>query len=315
MVVSIRGLVALLRNRTFILLSALAGGLLLSGPASRMSGLTLPALAVVLTVSVTQVSPRDFVPLRRVVRPVVSALLLNFVLHGALVLVLARWLMPTRELFIGYVLVAAAPPGIAVVPFTHVMRGDLRLSVHGTFGLYAVCLLLTPALIYLLTGGAVTSPLQLFRTILLLILIPFAVAQAIRPSRAAPYIDRWRGTIINWGFFVVVFTVVGLNREVFLSQPRVLALVSAPALLSSFGLAALVEAVGRRLNLGRATVNSAVLLASIKNSAFAAAIGLSLFGEASSVPGAVLGAWYALYFIYLGIKGERAAGAGTPPTT
>jgi len=118
----------LLTNRTVILISAFVGGLVFSDVAGRLGTLTMPALAVVLTVSTTQLSARDFLPLRRVARPVLSALLLNFGLLGSLILLLAWWLMPTRELWIGYVLVAAAPPGVAIIPFTHILRGDLRLS-------------------------------------------------------------------------------------------------------------------------------------------------------------------------------------------
>jgi BASS family bile acid:Na+ symporter len=295
----------LLTNRTFILLSAFAAGLVLSDVASTVSSLTMPALAVILTVSTTQFSVREFIPPTRVIRPVLTALVLNFALLGSVILVLAWWLMPTHDLWIGCVLVAVAPPGVAIIPFTHVLRGDNRLSMQGTFGAYLVCLLLTPALVYLLTGTSTVSPSSLIRIILLLVLAPFIAAQLINVSPAAPYVRRWRGNIINWGFFLVIFTVVGLNRSVFLGEPKLLAAVSAPALVSSFGLSFLVDGLGKRLGVAQATRSSAILLSTIKNSAFAAAIGLSLYSEASSIPGAVFSAWYALYFIYLGIKGDR----------
>jgi bile acid:Na+ symporter, BASS family len=303
---TVRRLPSLLTNRTFILVSAFVAGLFFSDLAARMGPLTMPALAVVLTVSTTQVSAREFLPPGSNVRPVLTALLLNFVLLGSLILLLAWWLMPTQELWVGYVLVATAPPGIAIIPFTYVLKGNLRLSFQGTFGAYLVCLVLTPALVYLFTGVATVSPLRLFSTMLPLILIPFITAQGINISRAAPYVARWRGTIINWGFFVVIFTVVGLNQQVFLRQHRILLAVSVPAIISSFGLAFLVDLLGKRSNLDEATRNSYILLSTIKTSAFAAAVGLSLYGEASSIPGAVVSAWYALYFIFLGIKGSRA---------
>jgi len=296
---------SLLTNRTFVLLSAFAGGLIFDGAASAVGFLTIPALMVIMTVSTTQFSVREFIPPTRVVRPVLAALVLNFVLLGSVILLLAWWLMPTRDLWIGCVLVAVAPPGAAIIPFTHVLRGDDRLSMQGTFGAYLVCLLLTPALVQLLTGTSAVSPSALIRIILLLVLAPFIAAQLINASFAGPYVRRWRGNIINWGFFFVVFTVVGLNRSVFLGGPRLLAAESAPALVSSFGLCFLVDYLGKRFGVTRATRSSALLLSTIKNSAFASAIGLSLYGEASSVPGAVFSAWYALYFIYLGMKGER----------
>lgn len=302
---TIRSLLKLATNRTFILAAAFVAGLAFSGLASAVGWLTMPALAVILTVSSTQFSVRDFVPPGQVVRPLLTAMLLNFAVLGTLILLLARWLMPTQDLWIGCVLLAASPPGVAIIPFTHVLRGDTRLSMQGTFGAYFVCLLLTPALVYLLTGESTVPPAALFRTILLLVLVPFVAAQVINASPLRRQVARWRGSVINWGFFVVIFTVVGLNKAVFISQPAVLAAVSVPAVASSFGLALLVDAVAKRLGHPPATRASWMLLSTIKTSAFAAAIGLSLYGDAVSVPGAVFSAWYAVYFIYLGMRGDR----------
>ncbi len=300
-------MIRLLRNRTFILVLAFVLGLIFSDAATLAGGLTMPALAVVLTVSSGQVSVKDFLPLRKMLPPVLWALSLNYLLLGALILGLAWWLMPTWDLWVGYVLVAAAPPGVAIIPFTYILGGDVKLSLLGTFGVYLLSLLLTPALVYFFTGDAAVSPFRLLNTMLMLILIPFVLSQVINFSQnASNIIARWRGTIVNWGFFLVIFTVVGLNQEVFLTQPHVLLPVSMVAVASSFVLALFIEMLGKKLSIEEAQRNSFMLLSTIKTSAFAAAVGLSLYNEATSVPGAVISAWYALYFIYLGIKGDRS---------
>lgn len=195
--------------------------------------------------------------------------------------------------------------GIAIVPFTYILGGNLRLSLLGTFGAYTLSLLLTPLLVYLFTGEAAVSPQRLFTTMLFLILAPFIVSQLINKVRISFYVAKWRGTIVNWGFFVVIFTVVGLNQEVFLKQHHILLPVSLVAVTSSFVLSFLVDFMGRILNIEQEDRNSYILLSTIKTSAFAAAVGLNLYNEAVSIPGAVISAWYALYFIILGIKGDR----------
>lgn len=103
-------MIKLLKNRTFILVLAFTAGLILSDAATHLGALTMPALALVLTVSITQVSVKDFLPLKVTLRPVLMTLLLNYLLLGSIILLLSWWLMPTRDLWIGYVLVAAAPP-------------------------------------------------------------------------------------------------------------------------------------------------------------------------------------------------------------
>jgi predicted permease len=96
-----------------------------------------------------------------------------------------------------------------------------------------------------------------------------------------------------------------MNQEVFLKQSHILIPVSIVALISSFGLFFLVEIWGRKLKIPEPERTSFVLLSTIKTSAFAAAVGLSLYSEAASIPGAVISAWYALYFLFLGIIGDR----------
>jgi len=298
-------MIRIINNRTFILVLAFFAGLALSDIARHISFLTLPALAVVLTVSVTQVPVNDFWPLRTVLRPITVALLLNFFLLGTLILILAWWLMPTHDLWVGYVLVAAAPPGIAIIPFTHILNGKIKISIVGTFGVYLLSLFLTPTIIYIFTGEASVSPVNLFYTMTLLIIVPIIAAQLIRRVKYKLYIDKWRGMIINWGFFVVIFSVVGVNRDVFLKDYHVLIPVSLVAIISSFGLAAVVETLGKKFGIAARERHSYLLFSTIKTSAFAAAVGLALYNEAVSVPGAVISAWYALYFIFLGIKGEK----------
>ena len=296
----------LLKNRTFILALAFILGLILSDAASFTGILTLPALALVFTVSTTQFSVKEFFPLGKMVRPFILGFAFNYLLLGTVILLLAWWLMPTRDLWIGFVLVAAAPPGIAIIPFTHIVRGDASFSMLSTFGLYVFSVAFTPALIYVFTGDTV-SPLRLVGTLFQLIIIPLILSQLIRGSRVAPYVDRWRGPIVNWGFFIVLFSVVGLNQAVFLREPLLLMRVAVVALVSSFGLAFLIEFLGKKYSIEQPIRNSFILLSTIKTSGFSAAVAIALFNETASLPAAVISGIYALYFIYLGMKGDKLA--------
>lgn len=292
----------ILNNRTFILVLAFVGGIGCNEIAVYLEPFIMPALALVLIASTTQVSIRDFLPIKVTLRFVLQALLLNYLLLGSTILLLSWWLMPTRDLWIGYVLVAAAPPGIAIVPFTYILNGNFQVSLLGTFGAYLFSLILTPFLIFVFTGETAVSPLSVFSSMLFLIFIPFLLSQILNSIPFSIPINKWRGTIINWGFFVVIFTVVGVNQDVFLKAHHILLPVSLVAIMSSFALAFLVDFWSRRFHIQDADRKSYILLATIKTSAFAAAVGLNLYNEAASIPGAVISAWYALYFIVLGAK-------------
>jgi predicted Na+-dependent transporter len=77
-------------------------------------------LSIILALPASQAAPY----LEPLVLPVLVGLALNFGVNGGLVLALSALMAPGKAIFTGFVLVAAAPPAIAVVPFTALLRGD-----------------------------------------------------------------------------------------------------------------------------------------------------------------------------------------------
>ncbi|MBS3969281.1 MAG: hypothetical protein KGZ94_04090 [Clostridia bacterium] len=295
-----------LNNRNFVLLLAFVCGLVFSNLANYTESVILPALIILLTVSMIGFSAKEFLPLSSCFRPFLLAFAFNYLVLGTLFLVLARLIVQDYNLWLGYVLIAAAPPGVAIIPFTHVLKGNVKLSLIGTFAVYLSSLAVTPIMIFLLTDGTLISPVRLVTIMFQLILIPFVVSQIINSSkRTQKVIEDWRGTIINWGFFIIVFSVVGLNRDVFLTQPQVLAQISLIAFLSTFALAFLTNRVSKKIGFPEPERSCFMLFATIKNMGFASAIALTFFNELASVPAAVTAALYAIYFIFLGHRGSQ----------
>jgi BASS family bile acid:Na+ symporter len=297
--------IRLLRNRNFILILAFVLGIALGKIANWTEQLTLPALALVMTVSTTQISSKALLPMRGLMRPMLLAVAFNYLLLGTVMLALAWWLMPDRELWTGFVILAAVPPAVAVIPFTYILEGDTTFSLVGTIGAYLAALVLTPAIALLFIGESFVQPLNLLIILVELIVVPLLLSRLLLFSPLARHIDRWRGTVVNWGFFIVIFTVVGLNREVFLGQPRVLALTSAIAVISTFGLGYLIELVLKRLGVDRPSRVSLALMGTLKNAGLAAGTTLALFSERASVPAAVVVVFYTLYLVWLSLRRER----------
>lgn len=303
------GLLGLLRDRNAILILAIVLGALL-GPVARWTQpLTLPALALVMTVSATQISSRALLSPRRLVRPALLAVLFSYGLSSGVMLALARWLLRDADLWTGFVLVAAVPPGVAVVPFSYLLAGDTALALVGTLGAYLAALAITPAMALALLGESALQPARLLVVLGQVVGAPLLLSRVLLAPRFAGRVERWRGTIVNWGFFVVVFTVVGLNRDMFLRRPGALALTLAIALAGTFGLGTALDLVLRRLAVGRGPRVTLSLMGTVKNSGLAAATALALFGETASLPGAVVSAVQVLYLVYLGLRWQREAEA------
>lgn len=294
-----------LRNRNVILILAFVLGLALGPAVSFTAALTLPALAVIVMASASQIPTRDLLPVRRLVRPTVLAVTFTYLVASPVILVLGRLLIADPELYAGLVLVAAAPSGAVVLPFTAILAGDTNLSLLGTIGVYLSALLVTPLLVEVAAGGGLIQPQQMLIVLGELVVLPLLASRVLRLPPLIRYIDRWRGTVVNWGFFVVILSVVAVNRDVFLRQPRVLALMTVVALLSVFGLGYLVRYVLRWLGVERAEQVSLQLFSSIKNSGFAAATALALVSARAAVPGAVFSVIIVIYLIFLGIEAGR----------
>ncbi len=294
----------LLKNRNFILALAFILGLTAGEGADFARALTLPALMLSMTLSTVDFSFRDFTQSGKWLRPVLSGIALNYLVLSGVILLLARWLIPNEELWTGFVIVAAVPSAVAMMPFTHILGGNVPFSVIGSVGVYLVSLAIAPTMTALLLSKAV-EPMRLLTVLLKLIIVPLALSRLLSAPAVSEHVRRWRGGVINWMLFIVVYTVIGLNRGVFLSRPGELALVSAVAFASTFLLGGAVGFVSKKLNVSRDIRVCLTMMGTQKNAGLAAVIALSLFDEKAAVPAAVVVAFSTLYFIWMGLRRDR----------
>ena len=291
----------LLRERNFLLLSAVVLGAVV-GPAARYtSWLTVPGLALAMTVSLTGIGTADLKPLGRVLRAVGLGLLLSYVVNGGVVLLLGRLLITDPMLWIGLVLLAATPSGIAVLPFAYALGGDVSAALIGTLGVYLSAIAVMPLLTVLLLGSAVIEPLRLVRSVVELVVIPLILSRVINATPLKEPAARWRGTVVNWSFALVILTVIGLNRAAVLRQPQLVLLLALVGLASTFGLGWVLEKVLRWRKVGRPQMVTSILLGTIKNTNMTAATTLMLLGERASLAPAIVSVMTVLYLVYLGL--------------
>ena len=107
-----------LRNRDVILFLALVLGLTAGQFAGYTDKLVLPALGLVMTLSVLGVPSSIFRSPLALVRPTLAATICSFFLLGGLLVGLSRLLIQNQEIRNGFVIMATVPPAVAVIPFT-----------------------------------------------------------------------------------------------------------------------------------------------------------------------------------------------------
>lgn len=291
-----------LNHRNFILPLAFVLGFTCPQLAQWTKSLTIPALVLVMTISIAQIPTWQILKWQSLVQPLAIGILFNYLFLGSLLLILNQWFIFPDPIRIGMILVASAPPGVAVIPFTSLLAGNTILSLFATFGTYLSSIFIMPGLVWLLTGTEAFPMSKLILTLIELIILPILLSRFLTFSPFYQTIISHKGIIINWGFFVVFFTVIGLNQKSFLEQPNILIKISLIAFITTFLGFILLNIILKKMGINQKDRTSMILLGTIKNSGFAAAIALTLFDETTSIPGAIISAIYALYMIWLGAK-------------
>ncbi len=257
---------------SLLLLLGLGLGLLLGFTFEGMELVAMAALASLMTFSLVDVELRGF---REAARYVPIALGLSFLLHP-LLLILAGVLTP-QPLWQGWVLMAAVPPAISVVPFTAILRGNMKVSVASTALLYVLALGLTPLIALLLLDVAVSS-WALFTSVLVLILVPLLLSRAVAASPVKPdnvVIAR------NLSFGGFTYFLGAANRGVVLENPM-LALHAFGGSVMVVGLAAAISWVSlHRVSLDKRV--SLLLFSGFKNAGLAATLAIALLGPTAVV--------------------------------
>ena len=292
----------IITNRNFILILSIVLGLSIRNMGDWVKNLAVPALAIVMVVSLTRISFKSFANTKLVLKSTLYTILFNFVIFGAVMMVLARLLIKDNDLWIGFVILATAPPGVAIAPFARIIGADEKFSVIGMVGAYIASLLLIPLAGLIFIGRSFIQPVNLLIVFAELIIAPMLISQVLVKFKLEKHISKARGAIVNWGLFVVIFAVVSLNRDVFFRDFKTLAIISLICVVSLFGLWVLTNFILRKLKFKDETRKSLVLAATIKNSGFAAASALSLFGVKASLPGAILSVFLIIFLILIGLK-------------
>mgnify|MGYP006290167007 CR=1 FL=1 len=237
------------KNRNFILTFAFILGLSFPSLAQYTKSLTIPALALVMTMSLSEIPSREMVQWKKLSKPLLLGILLNYILLSSLMLLFTYIFIPDPSLKTGMILVAASPPGVAVLPFTSILSGNMVFSLFAIFGAYLAALIITPGLTFLL-AGAETFPFSgLALNLLYLIVIPILLSRFINIKIIFSSIKPWRGTIINWGLFIVIFTVIGLNQASFFNEFDNLFKIALIALLTTIPLFYLLRYIFKKLNI------------------------------------------------------------------
>lgn len=289
----------LFKNLGFIFTLALIFGMLFGEGAQYAKPAVTPLLGLIMTMSLLGISLKTFTEFKKFPIFVAVSVLLNYVVLGGTFIGLSYVLLQDYDLWVGFVLIGAVPPAVAVIPFTYRLKGNVDISLVGTLASYLAALAFTPIISIVFTGVSVMQPTQILLTVAELIITPIVLALIFRKVGIAPKLEKIRSYVVNWGFFAVVYIIIGLNRNVFLSDLNTLLMLSIVAFTSTFVLTFIIDYISKRFGVDKPTRISLILLGTRKNYGLAGALALTFFSARAALPTGVAIAFAILNFIFL----------------
>ena len=301
----IKQILRIVLNRNVILISAVILGLTIGENATHLKPYTIYILMVTMLFSMTGINTSSLFPLKSIVKPMLIGTFLNYFLFGTVVVFLAWILMPNEQLFYGFVVIATAPPGVAIVPFSGILKGNMDYSIIGVFGAFLASVIITPVIISLLSGAEATVPPgELIVLMIKLIIVPLVISRLLLMKQVFPVVEKIRGKMVDVGFALIIFTAVGMNRHVFFQNYDVLVLISLVLLAGTFGIGSIYEHVMKKTTQKSEFTIAQTLLLTIKSSGFSVVTAITLFGEKAAIPSAVLAVIVLLYLLFLSSRIE-----------
>jgi len=235
------------------------------------------ALFIAMTFSLQRVSIRKTVQ-QASKKMILLAFLVHFVLLSGVILFFGSFF--TSPLWDGFVVMAAIPPAVAVVPITKILRGNVQQTIVSLSFLYLIALVLTPIFLLVFLGEQ-TAFWSMVETVVEFIILPLLLSRIIR---RLSFSSKQNSMIVNVCFFLVMFAIVGMNRMALVQDPVLLVVLTAVIMVRTIGTALFVFVIGEKRKKDRGIVIPLALFASFKNDGLGLLIAATLLPQLASVP-------------------------------
>ena len=292
-------MIRLLNNRNFVFILAITFGLLLPQPAEWTKILMMPALALVMMLATINVPNDYFLNPRAILKPSLAGIMMTYVILSGAILLVSALLIHDKNLWIGFVLIAAVPPAVAVIPFTAILEGNVSATLSGTVASYLAALLIMPLMFWIFIGTGFDDPYKLVRIMLLLIVLPLVLSRMILYFNWQDRLAPVRGLLTDWGFFIVLYSIIGVNRDLIFSRPFSILPVAGVVFATTFILGWAIQKTCVLFKVDKKNIISLVLQGTLKNQGIAGGLAIALFEKEVALPSAIYSIFMIFYIMWL----------------
>ena len=287
-------------DRNFLLVFSLLFGILIPEYSLILKEYAFLILGIVMTMSFTAFPFKAIFPLKNSLKSMFTGIFLNHIVFGFVMSIAALFFINDTDIFNGFIVVVAAAPGAAIIPFVAKLKGNLNHAIIGTLGAFVSSLVLTPLILGIATASTV-SPLSVLKTVAVVILIPLIISRLFVFGKVFSIVKRSRGYVIDIGFAVIIYISIGVNSNVFVNNFG-LVLKIIPAFIFVMFLLTRLYGILMRNKLSAEDIISNKLLLSIKSSGFAIVLAMDLFNNRAAIPATIMSIMVLVYLLFLVFK-------------
>ena len=293
----------LITERNIFLVLAMIFGIVLPDYANIIKPHTLLVLGLVMTLSLTAISTASFKPLKTIVRPFLKGIVLNQLLLGLFLGLAALFYINDKDILMGMMILIATPPGVAIIPFSAKLKGDIDVAVKGTFGAFFASIFIAPILLGFMSAAGV-NPFEVLKLMIYLVVVPFIISRFLLHKTVIPHVVKLRGLIIDVGFTIIIYVSIGLNSHVFYTDFTLIATLFTLFIIIMFGVSKLYTVLLKN-KFSEPELLSQKLLFSIKSTGFATVTAINLFSVRAAIPSTVMSIAVLVLLLYLAITGVK----------
>lgn len=294
-----------------IFMLALIFGIILPqcSPIGRM--LILPALAVIITITLLRF-PRGF--FRNPGSLFYSSLrgnLMNYLVLGNFIILSGVFLIHKQELWVGMVLVAAMPLSLEIIIMGDLLRIKKNYVFTSVAGTYLGALLILPlvalGLLKYIPEEINLNYWNIIVMILFLIVLPLLFSRIAVDHDWDVTIQQHDDIIMDYSLFVVFYAITANCRNFILNRSADLLFIILIAFTSTFLFYFIARRIGRYFHVPQETINHFILPATMKECGLAGGIALTVFSPEVAVPSLIFAIFTYIYMNWLKFRFRHLA--------
>lgn len=249
--------------------------------------LIVPLLILIMLSMGLTLSPQDFSDILKRPYIVLYGALLQFTLMPLIAYALGVIFNLPSQLFVGVVLVGAAPGGTASNLITYLSKGDLPYSISMTTLSTLLSPLLTPLWTYILAGKYVEVPfLSMVETTLKIVVLPVILGMVIRHflGKHIQKVEKLLPYLAIISISLIIAIIFALNLE---PLKKVSLLILTVVLLHNLLGFILGYAFGVIVGLDRKKAKTLSIEVALQNSGLSAVLAIKYFSKVAAIPSAI----------------------------